>query len=122
MKHPLVKWGIVGVLSFLFAGVITGIIILVVRENNSERIYSFPADFKIGAASSCYQIEGGWDEDGKSPSIWDTIIHANPDYVADKSNADVAADSYHMVEKDIQALVNAGVSVKVFVFVQIFHD
>ena len=32
---------------------------------------SFPKDFLWGAAASSAQIEGGWDADGRTPSIWD---------------------------------------------------
>ena len=33
----------------------------------------FPSDFIWGASSAAYQIEGAWNVDGKSPSIWDTF-------------------------------------------------
>lgn len=112
MKRSI-KWIIVAVLVALLAGVIAGIIILVIRSKDSAKVYSFPSDFKIGAASSAYQIEGGWDEDGKSPSIWDTLTQNHPDSIADKSNGNVAVDSYHMMDKDIAALKNANVSGRV---------
>ncbi|KAK3006567.1 hypothetical protein RJ639_016397 [Escallonia herrerae] len=44
---------------------------------NSKR-HEFPDDFIFGAASSAYQYEGAWDEDGKGPSIWDTFTAKYP--------------------------------------------
>lgn len=44
----------------ILAGVVVGITLLVLRSDGE--VYSFPKEFKIGAASASYQIEGAWDE------------------------------------------------------------
>lgn len=53
---------------------------------------------KWGAATAAYQIEGGWDEGGRAPSVWDAFCHKRPSVVADGSSGDVACDSYHRFE------------------------
>ena len=43
-------------------------------EYEDEFYYgTFPADFKWGASSSSYQIEGGWNEGGKAIVPCDTL-------------------------------------------------
>ncbi|XP_070509064.1 myrosinase 1-like [Chironomus tepperi] len=75
---------------------------------DSENYFEFPKNFSFGAATAAYQIEGGWQEDGKGPSIWDTFVHDHPDMIADGSNGDVGDDSYHHFMDDIKALKEVG--------------
>lgn len=66
---------------------------------------SFPKDFIWGAATAAYQIEGAWNEDGKTESIWDRFAHT-PGKVKHDHNGDLACDSYRRYAEDI-ALVKA---------------
>ncbi|MDO5577504.1 MAG: GH1 family beta-glucosidase, partial [Fibrobacter sp.] len=60
----------------------------------------FPSGFLLGAATSSYQIEGAWNEDGKGLSIWDTFCHKKGNIVNDE-NGDVACDHYHRYNEDV---------------------
>src|SRR3712207_627501 len=69
----------------------------------------FPDGFRWGVATSAYQIEGAWDEDGKGASIWDDFAHT-PGTVKGDENGDVANDHYHRYPEDVALMksINVG--------------
>ncbi|WKZ34184.1 MAG: GH1 family beta-glucosidase [Anaerolineales bacterium] len=69
---------------------------------------NFPNGFIWGVSTSAYQIEGAWNEDGRSTSIWDTFSHA-PGKVTNNENGDIAADHYHRWKEDFALLSELGV-------------
>jgi beta-glucosidase len=54
-----------------------------------------------GCSSDAYQVEGAYDEDGRSPSVWDKRLEGQED-------GKVAADSYHMGTEDLKLLQEYG--------------
>lgn len=46
---------------------------------------------------------------GRTESIWDYELHKNPNITDDRSNGDIACDSYHKWKEDIQLVQNLGV-------------
>ena len=63
----------------------------------------FGKDFIWGAASASYQTEGGAFEDGKGRSIWDVFSHT-PGRTFNGQTGDVACDTYHRIEEDLDLL------------------
>ena len=69
---------------------------------------SFPDSFTWGAATAAYQVEGAVEEDGRTPSIWDTFSHT-PGKTLDGDTGDVATDHYHRFPEDVALLRELGV-------------
>lgn len=73
-------------------------------------IIQFPENMKWGTATASYQIEGATNEDGRGLSIWDTFSKT-PGKVLNGDNGDVACDSYHRYEEDVQIMKELGIDV-----------
>ena len=65
----------------------------------------FPDNFLWGASSSAFQIEGGWDEDGKGMTVADFNSFKRSDKQADSK---VASDFYHHWKEDIDLMKEMG--------------
>jgi beta-glucosidase len=68
---------------------------------------TFPEGFIWGAATSSYQIEGAWHEDGKGESIWDRFSHT-PGRIENGDTGDVACDHYHRWREDVALMQEIG--------------
>lgn len=60
----------------------------------------FGDDFTWGVASSAYQTEGAYLEDGKGLSIWDVFVR-NPTKIKDRTTGNNATNFYHRYIQDI---------------------
>lgn len=78
-------------------------------------VLRFPDGFLWGSATSSYQIEGAWREDGKSPSIWDVFSHT-PGRVLGGDTGDVAIDHYHRYQEDVDLMSRLGLQAYRFSF------
>ncbi len=67
---------------------------------------AFPEDFLWGTATASAQIEGGWNEGGRTPSIWDV---APKDKIRNGENCHTACDHYHRWREDVALLRELGV-------------
>lgn len=64
---------------------------------------AFPDGFLWGASSSAAQVEGGWDCDGRGPSIWD-VRAQNPG----TCSFHYTSDFYHHYKEDIALMAEMG--------------
>lgn len=70
----------------------------------------FPPNFLFGTATAAYQIEGGWNEEGKGENIWDHMSHSPETLILQNQTGDVACDSYHKYKEDVRMLAYLGVT------------
>ncbi len=76
-----------------------------VPQNSGRK---FPEGFLWGSATASYQVEGAVNEDGRSPTIWDTFSKT-PGKTVEGATGDIADDHYHRYKEDIQLMKNLGV-------------
>ena len=67
----------------------------------------FPKDFLWGSASAAYQVEGGWNADGKGVSNWDKFVRI-PGKTFKATTGDKAVDHYHRYKEDVKLMAEMG--------------
>lgn len=65
----------------------------------------FPKNFLWGAASAAAQIEGAWNEDGRTPSIWDNMPKGK---INKNETCHTACDHYHHWQEDVELMKKLG--------------
>jgi len=68
---------------------------------------AFAADFVWGAGTCSFSNEGGWDADGRAPSIWDTFAQ-RPGAIFQGHTPAVASDMYHRWPEDVALMKELG--------------
>lgn len=58
-------------------------------------------NFFHGYASAAYQIEGGYNQGGRGPSVWEEALK-------NQDNGEVACDSYNRWKEDVELLKEYG--------------
>ncbi len=67
----------------------------------------FPEGFAWGAATASYQIEGGWNADGKGPSVWD-VFSRRKGSIEHGDTGDISCDHYRLWETDLDIMKSIG--------------
>ncbi|XP_063838521.1 uncharacterized protein LOC135087698 [Ostrinia nubilalis] len=79
-----------------------------VLNGAKQDVRKFPDGFLFSTSTASYQIEGAWDADGKTPSIWDHVAHARPCLIDECHDGDIANDSYNQYERDVEMMRELG--------------
>lgn len=70
---------------------------------------SFSDSFAWGAATASYQIEGGHNQDGRKPSVWDMLCR-KPGAVYEGHTGDTACDHYNRSSEDVALMQALGLN------------
>lgn len=66
---------------------------------------AFPKDFLWGCATAAYQVEGAYNEDGKTDNIWDALCYGRVEH---NENGNEACDHYHRYKEDVAIMKKLG--------------
>lgn len=55
-------------------------VLALITSGQCSNNYTRPAGFKFGVATASYQIEGGWNQDGKTIQIYNIVSIIHVDY------------------------------------------
>ena len=67
----------------------------------------FEKDFKWGLATASIQVEGAYNQDGRSESIWDNPSDGR---VANNDKPHIASDQYHHYKEDVKIMKDLGIN------------
>ncbi len=70
---------------------------------------SFSTNFRWGASSASYQIEGAWQADDKGLSVWDQMSRW-PGKILNGDTGDVTCDHYHLYKEDVALMKKIGLN------------
>jgi beta-glucosidase len=68
----------------------------------------FGEDFKWGVSTAAYQIEGGYNADGKGPSIWD-VFSQKKKKIFNNDNGNIACNFYRHYAEDLALIYNLNI-------------
>ncbi|MFU2205424.1 glycoside hydrolase family 1 protein [Streptococcus pluranimalium] len=73
----------------------------------THNLKHIPKDFLWGSASAAYQVEGAWNADGKSPSVWDNYVKL-PGTTFKGTTGDIAVEHYNRYKEDVALMAEMG--------------
>lgn len=68
----------------------------------------FKENFVWGAATAAYQVEGGYNLDGKGLNVWD-VLCKKQNFIKDNHNGNTACDHYHRYIEDVKLMSELGI-------------